>query len=124
LLAGGASARLASMLGSLQVDEKRMGRNLELTGGLIMAEHVMTMLAERTGILNARKLVDAVVARAADDHRSFAELVQEDPEIKRHLDAKDLARAFDPSTYIGSNGALIDAALGHYRATKDYAREL
>ena len=123
LLAGGASARLASLLGSLQVDEKRMGRNLELTGGLIMAEHLMTMLAERTGILNARKLVDAVVARAADDHRSFAELVQEDPEIKRHLAAKDLARAFDPSTYLGSNGALIDAALGHYRATKDYARE-
>ena len=124
LLAGGASARLASLLGSLQVDEKRMGRNLELTGGLIMAEHLMTMLAERTGILNARKLVDAVVAKAADDHRSFAELVQEDPEIKRHLDAKDLARAFDPSTYLGSSGALIDAALGHYRATKDYAREL
>ena len=81
-------------------------------------------LAERTGILNARKLIDAVVAKAADDHRSFAELVQEDPEIKRHLAAKDLARAFDPSTYLGSNGALIDAALGHYRATKDYAREL
>ena len=76
----------------MTVDTERMRRNLELTGGLIMAEAVATALVAPIG----RAAADAAVARACN--RSIAEgvplatVLRIDPALRPHLtDAEMIA---------------------------------
>jgi 3-carboxy-cis,cis-muconate cycloisomerase len=117
--AGGATARVALLLRSLEVDAERMRRNLDLTGGLVMSEGLVMVLAERTDDVTARQLVEAAVANARRSGRPFQRVVEDDRAIAAHLDAKQLAQALEPSGYLGATSALIDRALGAYRAARE-----
>src|SRR5260370_1172254 len=59
----GAVEHVRGAVGSLQVDPARMKANLELTGGLIMAESLAMALAPHVGRPEAQRLVRA----ACDD---------------------------------------------------------
>ena len=113
--AGGAVSRLASLLAGLQVDPQRMRRNLDLSGGSIMAEHVVMMLGERIDRVLARALVDTAVTTATSTGRSFADVLREDKTINAHLNESELALALEPDRYLGVCEALIDRALAAYR---------
>jgi 3-carboxy-cis,cis-muconate cycloisomerase len=115
-LAGGAVSRLASLLAGLQVDPERMRRNLDLSGGRIMAEHVVTMLGERIDRVMARALVDGAISTSAATGRPFKDVLAEDRGITTYLQPEELAVALDPSRYLGVGGLLIDRALAAYRA--------
>ena len=115
-LAGGAVFRLASLLAGLQVDPERMRRNLDLSGGTIMAEHVVMMLGERIDRVMARALVDTAVSTATSTGRPFKDVLREDRAITTYLKPEELAVALEPSGYLGVAGLLIDRALAAYRA--------
>jgi 3-carboxy-cis,cis-muconate cycloisomerase len=115
-LAGGAVSRLADVLAGLQVDSQRMRHNLDLTGGLIMAESVVTAMSKRVDRVTARKLVDAAVATAEEGGQTFAELLAQDPSIGLYLRPGELTDALDPAGYLGASDALIDRALAAHRA--------
>jgi 3-carboxy-cis,cis-muconate cycloisomerase len=117
-LAGGAASRLASLLIGLQVDPERMRRNLDLSGGTIMAEHVAMLLGERLDRVMARALVDAAVATSTATGRPFKDVLAGDSAITTHLKPEELDAALDPSRYLGVAGPLIDRALAAYRAQK------
>jgi len=114
-LAGGAVSRLADLLSGLKVHPQRMRHNLDGTGGLIMAESVLTAMGKRVDRMTARKLIDAAVATAAAGGRPFAEVLQRDRAIAAHLTPGQLAEALDPANYLGACGPLIDRALEAYR---------
>ena len=120
-LAGGAVSRLASLLAGLQVDSERMRRNLDLSGGGIMAEHVVVVLAERIDPVMARALVDTAVSRATSTGRPFKDVVQEDRTITTHLKPEELAAALEPSGYLGVAELMIERALAAYRGKKGEA---
>jgi len=113
-LAAGAVSRLASLLTGLEIDRERMRRNLDLTGGAIMAEHVVMMLGERIDRVMARALVDAAVASAASSGRPFKDVLGADPAITAQLNAAELAAGLDPAGYLGASSQLIDRALEAY----------
>jgi 3-carboxy-cis,cis-muconate cycloisomerase len=113
--AGGAVSRLADVVAGLQVDSQRMRHNLDLTGGLIMAEAVVTAMGKRVDRITARKLVDAAVASAAEGGRPFAEVLARDRSIALYLRPGELADALDPARYLGASEALIDRALAAHR---------
>ena len=117
-LAGGAVFRLASLIAGLRVDPERMRRNLELSGGSIMAEHVVILLGERADRVMARALVDAAVSRAAATGRPFKDVLSEDSAITAYLKPEELAAALEPAGYLGVAGPLIDRALAAYRGKK------
>ena len=117
-LAGGVVSRLASLLAGLQVDPERMRRNLDLSGGSIMAEHVAVMLAERVDPVMARALVDTAVTTATSTGRPFKDVLRDDRMITTHLKPEELAAALEPSGYLGVAQLLIDRALGAYRGKK------
>jgi 3-carboxy-cis,cis-muconate cycloisomerase len=120
-LAGGAIARLGSLLAGLQVDPERMRRNLDLSGGRIMAEQVAILLGQRVDRVMARALVDAAVSTSTATGRPFKDVVREDPTITTHLKPEDLAAALEPSGYLGVAEPLIDRALAAYRGEKGEA---
>jgi 3-carboxy-cis,cis-muconate cycloisomerase len=117
-LAGGAIARLGSLLAGLQVDPERMRRNLELSGGRIMAEHVAILLGQRADPVMARALVDAAVSTSTATGRAFKDVLSEDAAITAHLSLEELAAALEPSGYLGVAGQLVDRALAAYRGKK------
>ena len=117
-LAGGAVFRMASLLAGLQVDPERMRRNLDLSGGRIMAEHVVILLGEHVDRVMARALVDAAVSTATATGRPFKDVLSEDSAITAHLKPDELAAALEPAGYLGVTGPLIDRALAAYRAQR------
>jgi len=108
---GGAAAALAETLAALEVDEARMRSNLDATGGAIVAERVALLLTERLGRGRARELVREAALRAGEDGRSFAD---ELAGMETGLTESELAAALDPTTYLGSAGALVDRVLRRY----------
>ncbi len=99
--AGGAVAAIRRSLDGIHVDEQRMGTNLELTGGLIVAERLAFALAGSIGLEEARERL----AAAAASGRPLAD------ELQGLLPPDQLEAALDPAGYLGSAGAFVDRAL-------------
>jgi 3-carboxy-cis,cis-muconate cycloisomerase len=111
LLAAGALSQARKMLAGLQVDEKRMLANLDLTGGLIASESVMMGLAPHIGRQHAHDLVYDLCQKSAQARRPLLEFLVETPEISRHLDRAALAKLVDPANYLGLSGEMVDRLL-------------
>ncbi len=100
----------------LQIDPKRMRANLDLGGGLVMAEALTMALAPQVGRPEAQRIVQAVCARAVAAGLSLRQAALDDAHIRAMLAPDALERAIDPAAYLGSTDALIDRALETYRA--------
>jgi 3-carboxy-cis,cis-muconate cycloisomerase len=100
-LAGGAAHQLSVSLAGLQVHTDSMAHNLDITGGLILAERVTKALSAHTD--RAR---DIVTAAAASGTR-----LDHDPAITEHLTAAELTELLDPAHYLGHATDLVDRAL-------------
>jgi 3-carboxy-cis,cis-muconate cycloisomerase len=111
LAAGGALRQSRLMLEGLTVDAGRMRRNLDLTGGLIVAEAVMMALARHTGRGTAHDLVYGACRTALDKGTTLLAELERLPEVTQHLDGKRLAELTDPVNYLGSAPAMIDRVL-------------
>src|SRR5436190_16967703 len=88
---GDALSRLVEVLRGLRLDPERMRRNLDLGGGLIMAEAVMLDLGAQIGRQHAHDVVYDAAQSAFVESRSFDELLAADPPVTAHPDAKQLA---------------------------------
>jgi 3-carboxy-cis,cis-muconate cycloisomerase len=111
LAAGAALRQSRFVLEGLVVDAARMRRNLDLTGGLIVAEAAMMALAPHTGRQSAHDIVYASCRAALEQGTTLLDELQRHPEVARHLPAERLARLADPADYLGSTQAMIDRAL-------------
>jgi 3-carboxy-cis,cis-muconate cycloisomerase len=109
--AGGAAAAAADALTGLKVDAERMRRNLDASGGLVVAERVSFVLTPRLGRSEAHALV-AEAARA----RSFREALLADERVG--LSADELDSVLDPAGYLGSAGALVDRVLSEHEGAR------
>ena len=108
-LTGGAAAAVREVVEGLEVHPERMRANLDATNGLIMAERVTFLLAERLGRFEAQELV----AEACASGRPLRDALLADPRIE--LTEAELDAAFDPTGYLGSAEAFVDRALDLYR---------
>lgn len=93
ILAADALVRLRDVLAKLRVFDDRMSRNLQLTGGAVMAEAVMMALADSLGRQRAHDVVHhaATVARLVTS-RSRA-----------RTSVKQVTALLDPSTHSGDS---------------------
>jgi 3-carboxy-cis,cis-muconate cycloisomerase len=110
---GAAAAALAGALEGLEVDAHRMRQNLHLTGGLVASERLATLLTERLGRTTARALVRDASLRAG---AAGLPLAEEIAALDTGLTVDEIEAALDPTTYLGSAGALVDRALARYAA--------
>ena len=111
LLASGALSQARRMLAGLQVDEKRMRANLDLTNGLIVSEAAMMGLAPYLGRQRAHDLVYDICRKVVQTGTPLIDLLAAEPEISRHLGRSDLAKLTDPANYLGQAGEMIDRVL-------------
>jgi 3-carboxy-cis,cis-muconate cycloisomerase len=99
------------MLEGLAVEPERMRRNLELTGGLILAEAIMMALAEHTGRQEAHHIIAQASRAALEQGTTLLVQLEKEPKVTQHLDGKRLRELLDPSRYLGSAGAMVDRVL-------------
>jgi 3-carboxy-cis,cis-muconate cycloisomerase len=110
-------ARLVEVLKGLRLDPLRMRKNLDLGGGLIMAEAVMLDLGAAIGRQHAHDVVYDAAQAAFVEGRSFAAVLAEDPQVTAHLDAKAIEELLDPTAYTGLCAEMAREAAARARAT-------
>ena len=118
VLTSGALQHAVSLAEGLVVDPARMRRNLEATGGLIMAESVMMAAAERLGREEAHHRVQAACERVAAEGTDFLDALAADVEIAAAFTREELAARLRPEAYLGRSGAIVDAMLEDYAARR------
>ena len=111
-LTAGALAQTLFVLTGLQVDEKKMRTNLDLTKGLIVSEAVMMGLGPYLGRQYAHDLVYDICRNVIATGRPLVDLLAENEEVSKHLDRAALAKLCDPANYLGEAGAMVDRVLG------------
>ena len=119
LLTSGALASTVDIAEGLEVDASRMRANLDATGGLIMAEAVAFALAEKVGKQEAHHLVEAASKKAVAEKKSFRAVLEKDPAITAHLEAKEIAQLLEPMAYQGVSQTLIDRLLASLEDKRD-----
>jgi len=100
-LIGDILQRLISLFAGLQVFPERMLANLQLSGGLIMAEALMLELGRRIGRQRAHDAVYDAAQGAVVEHRPFRELLGADERVRAHLTETQMTELLDPARYIG-----------------------
>jgi 3-carboxy-cis,cis-muconate cycloisomerase len=111
LVTSGALGSIVDIAEGLEVDVARMRANLDMTGGLIMAEAVAMALAEKIGKQEAHHLVEAASKKAVAEKKALRTVLEKDPKITAHLDARKIASLFEPMAYQGAAQTLIDRLL-------------
>jgi 3-carboxy-cis,cis-muconate cycloisomerase len=110
-LTASALAQTLFMLNGLEVDEKRMRANLDITHGLIASEAVMMGLGPYLGRQYAHHLVYDICRKVIATGRPLVDLLAENAEITKYLDRTALTRLCDPANYLGEAGAMVDRVL-------------
>jgi 3-carboxy-cis,cis-muconate cycloisomerase len=98
------------------IDTDRMRKNLESTGGLIVAEAVMMGLAPHLGREAAHHAVKHACDRALMEKITLADALAREPEVTEKLARPDIERMTDPLRYLGGTETFIDRVLEHARS--------
>src|SRR6476620_9146023 len=94
-------SRLVEVLRGLRLDPERMRQNLDLGGGLIMAEAVMLNLGQTIGRQHAHDVVYDAAQAAFVEGKSFGMLLAADPRVTAHLSVQQIEALLDPAGYTG-----------------------
>ncbi len=93
--------RLHEVIRGLRLAPLRMRANLDLGGGLIMAEAVMLDLGAAIGRQHAHDAVYDAAQDAFEQGRSFGDLLAADPRVTAHLTPAQIQGLLDPTAYTG-----------------------
>jgi len=111
VLCAGATAQALAIAAGMTIDAARMRRNLDLGGGLIMAEAVATALGPMMGRAAAHHALQRVSDRAIAESKTLGQALRDDVEVRRHLSDAQIDRVTDPAAYLGSAGAFVDRVI-------------
>ena len=91
------------VLKGLEVNEKRMQKNMEITQGRMMSEAVMLTLAKKgLGRQKAHELTRQLAIKSHKEHRAFKEVLAEDKTAQKMLSPKEIEEVMDPQNYLGT----------------------
>ena len=94
-------SRLAEIMRGLRLDPARMRSNLDLGGGLIMAEAVMLDLGMALGRQHAHDAVYDAAQEAFLQGRPFSELLAADARVAARMTPEQIKGLLDPTAYTG-----------------------
>jgi 3-carboxy-cis,cis-muconate cycloisomerase len=100
-LTGDVLQRMIALFDGLQVFPERMRENLDLSGGLIMAEALMLELGKQIGRQRAHDAVYEAAQASVIQSRPFRETLAADPHVSAGLTASQIEALLDPARYAG-----------------------
>jgi adenylosuccinate lyase len=114
-LTGDMLQRMMALFDGLQVFPERMRRNLDLSGGLIMAEALMLELGKQIGRQRAHDAVYEAAQGSVVQGRPFREMLAEDESIKGGLTPQQVEALLDPARYTGLCGQFAERGAARAR---------
>ncbi|AMB85839.1 3-carboxy-cis,cis-muconate cycloisomerase [Pseudomonas agarici] len=100
----------------LEVDPARMLENLDLTQGLLLAEAVSIVLAQRLGRDTAHHLLEQCCKRAVAERRHLRAVLGDERQVTAQLSADELDRLLDPAHYLGQARTWVERAVADHLA--------
>src|SRR3989442_2960144 len=100
-LTGDMLQRLIVLFDGLQVFPERMRENLDLSGGLIMAEALMLELGKQIGRQRAHDVVYEAAQASVTQARPFKEMLAKDPNMSAGLTTSQIDDLLDPARDTG-----------------------
>jgi len=101
------------LLAGLQFFPENIERNLELTGGAVLAERVMIALAEKgMDRQEAHELMRTCSMEAARDKKKLLAVLSEKKEVTKLISQEELEKLFIPKNYIGESVEIVERAIG------------
>lgn len=115
ILTGDMLLRLGMIMGGMTLKPERMRQNLDLGGGLIMAEAVMLQLGGAIGRQHAHDVVYDAAQAAFVEGKPFAGLLGADARVTAHMDRVAIDGLLDPTRYTGLCAGMARDAAGRAR---------
>ncbi|MGJ7514595.1 3-carboxy-cis,cis-muconate cycloisomerase [Pseudomonas baetica] len=115
-LVSGSLKQALLVAGGLEVDAERMSRNLDLTQGLVLAEAVSIVLAQRVGRDTAHHLLEQCCKRAVAEQRHLRAVLGDEPQVTAELAADELDHLLDPAHYLGQARTWVERAVAEHSA--------
>ena len=103
------------VISGLQFYPENIRRNLDLLGGLNMAESVMIVLAEHVGRQEAHSIIRDCSIAAHEGGMSLKDALLKRDAVTAHLGADEIEAALDPYSYIGTAVEQVDAVVARLR---------
>lgn len=93
----------ANVISNLRFYPENIERNMQLLGGLNMAEAVMMRLArEGLGRQRSHELCRDCAMKSREEDRDFLDVLAEEDEISKYLSRDEIEKLLDPHNYIGT----------------------
>lgn len=115
-LVSGALQQALLITEGLEVDAERMAKNLDLTQGLVLAEAVSIVLAQRIGRDSAHHLLELCCKRAVAEQRHLREVLGDEPQVTTELSSAELDQLMNPAHYLGQAQTWVERALAEHFA--------
>jgi len=91
------------VLKGLEIDEKRMRQNMNITQGRMMSESVMLTLAKKgMGRQKAHELTRQMAIQSHNEQREFKDVLSENITVKQMLTPKEIEQIMEPRNYLGT----------------------
>jgi 3-carboxy-cis,cis-muconate cycloisomerase len=115
-LVSGSLKQALLVVDGLEVDADRMARNLNLTQGLVLAEAVSIVLAQRVGRDTAHHLLEQCCKRAVAEQRHLRAVLGDEPQVTAELSASELDHLLNPAHYLGQAHTWVERAVAEHVA--------
>ena len=99
------------VLAGLIVYPDNMLRNLNASGGLLLAERVMLELGKHIGRQHAHDIIYEVAMAAFESRRAFSDLLKQRAEVTAHLSVAQIDELLNPHHYLGLSVEYVDRVL-------------
>ncbi len=111
IMAHGALLLTTRVVSGLIVYPENMRRNLDISGGTLLAERVMLALGAHIGRQDAHDVIYEAAMRAFEMRQPFAEVLKADSRVSAHLSAETIDALLDPTQYTGLAAEYVDRVL-------------
>lgn len=115
-LVSGSLQQARLLADGLEVDAARMARNLELTQGLVLAEAVSIVLAQRVGRDTAHHLLEQCCKRAVAEQRHLRAVLADEPQVTAELSGAELDDLLNPAHYLGQARVWVERVVAEHNA--------
>jgi adenylosuccinate lyase len=94
---------MTNVIANLQIDEKRMRKNIKLTQGRIMSEAVMIALTLKgMNRQEAHEHLRRLAIKSEMERQPFKKVLLEDKTVRKMLDEKEINKVLNPRNYLGT----------------------
>lgn len=113
-LTAGAVDATWQIVSGLEVDPAAIERDLELLGGVTMAEAIAFQLARKIGKSEAHRVVEAASRRAIAERIGMQSALCQEPALVQYFSPADFAAMLKPANYLGASDEFIEQVLAEH----------